>query len=764
MKRRVVYFIIAMMSIVHIKAQIVSGTVLDGNNEPVEFATVVLQTPDSVYVNSTYTDSLGTFRIHSDLKSFRLIIQHLMYQPYESVLSEQAINTIVLENKDNILNEVVVSGERPVMKVINGRMTYDMPLLLKDKMVNNAYESLLELPGVSERDGRLDLAGASSLTVVLNGKPTTMTTDQLKELLKNTPKERVQNVEVMYSAPPQYHVRGSVINLNLTGGISESPTLQGQVNGEYAQYHNANYKLGASLLYGNSKFSTDFMYSFGYRENISYNDLNSKHLYEGVVYDIMQENMQKSVTPSHNFRLGGEYHLNDKNRLDWAYTSQITPWTHSLVTSNGSYSDSRNRKEYDRPVQMHNIALNYQSGFGLSVGGDYTYYTNHTMQHYEENAVGLEDAFNSLSKQDINRLSVYADQSHQLGNDWGLNYGAKFNYALDNSSQQYFSLTGEDMTSSDSKANSREYTYNVYAGFDKSFSEELSLSLSLAGEYYKFKDYDEWSIFPSMELTYRPNPSHVFQMSLSTDKSYPEYWEMMSSISYMNAYTEIHGNPGLRPSNEYSLQINYILKSKYSFGLYASHEDNYFVQLPYQSPDRLKLIYKTTNFNYSRQLGFNISLPFKVGQVLSSRMGLNGFYHNDKSDNFNNLSFDKKNFALFASLRNTFNISNKPNIKAELNGMYITPNIQGPSELSKFYRVDAGIKWTFANNNAEIQLKANDIFNSSSIDLWKMKYDAQNIEMHIQPNSRNINLSFTYKFGNYKAKQYKNVDTSRFKD
>ena len=74
---------------------------------------------------------------------------------------------------------------------------------------------LTQLPGVSEQDGGLTLAGAGGVTVILNGKPSTMSTEQLASLLRSTPVERIEKAEVMYSTPPQYHVRGAAINLVL---------------------------------------------------------------------------------------------------------------------------------------------------------------------------------------------------------------------------------------------------------------------------------------------------------------------------------------------------------------------------------------------------------------------------------------------------------------------------------------------------------------------------------------------------------------------
>ena len=745
------------------KAQTIQGKIIGSNNEAVDFATIVLQTADSVYVESAYSDSLGQFSFQSDLNTYRLIVQHLMYETHESEFTTPNAGTIQLTIKDQTLSEVVVKGERPLVRVIDGRMTYDMPQLLEGKVVSNIYESLLQLPGIREQDENLMLAGANSLSIIINGKPTTMSPNQLVELLKNMPKERLVSAEVMYSAPPQYHVRGAAINLVLEQSASDTPTLQGQINSAYNQRHYADYTGGASLLYTTPQSTTDFLYSYasiGHRNRI---DLHSKHLYQGSEYDIEQHNSGNSRSFTHNIRLGNDFSLNEKNKLSAVYTAQIKPKSQANEYSTGTYSNSSNTKESDAPTQMHNATVNYSSGFGLDAGIDYTYYQDHKSQHYAETMPGKENAFEALSKQDINRLSVYADQSHSFNSGWELNYGTKFMYASDQSSQTYQSLTGKDLSGSNSFSNQKEYTYNLYGGFDKDLSEKLSLSMALTGEYYQYANFEEWSLFPSFEATYLASPSHIFQLSMSSDKTYPGYWEMTSSISYLNGYMEIHGNPALQPYKDYSMNLSYILKSKYVFTAYINYNDDYFVQLPYQSSDKLALIYKTTNFDYKQQIGINAAIPLRLGTAINSRFVFSGFYDKAKSSHFHDTSFLRDNFGFFSQLNNTINISSNPNIKMEITGSYITKNIQGPSEITPMYKLDTGIKWLFAKDKAELKLKANDVFNSWSPDEWRMKLNGQNLNMHIKPDSRYISLSFTYKFGGYKEKEHKEVDISRFK-
>ena len=746
----------------NVYAQKITGVITDRDNNPIEFATIVLQTTDSVFLNSAYTDSVGRFSIKTDTLPVIITIQHLMYETYQKKCNTKAIGSIQMNEKSQMLSEVSIIGEYPLVRVIDGKMTYNMSQLLTDKMATSIYDAILKLPGIHIQKGTFQLIGANNVTILINGKKTNMDENQLNNLLKNMPKERIREAEVMYSAPPQYHVRGAVINLVLDNAIYDTQQLQGQINTLYNQGYYKNFQGGVTILYNTPKTLTDFLYSFGYNQVRTGQEIISQHIFNDQVSDINQSDRGYSVKPIHTIRLGNDWLINDKDKITLAYTAEIQPWMRSFNSSNGTYSDSENKKNTDKPVQMHNIALNYTSGFGFSTGIDFTSYKNHTTQHYRERMEGKEDFFDARSKQDIRRLSFYADQSHSLGKGWTLNYGTKFSFASDKSSQIYHSSVSHNWSDYDSNSQLNEYTYDLYAGFSKRFANNLSLNASLTGEYYKHKKIDYRSLFPMMEITYTANPVSVFQLSVSSDKVYPSYWEMQNTTSYLNGYTEIQGNTDLRPAKNYSFQLNYIWNSKYIFTLFANYTDDFFCQIPYQSSDRLMLIYKTLNFNYSAKLGFNMMIPFRISRIFESRFILNGYYDKMKSDHYYDLSFTKNNLAIYTNLDNTFTISSKPNIKAELSGSYISRNIQGPMTINAMYRIDTGIKWTFNRNKAELSLKVNDIFNSWAPKELNLQYQTQNLRMKEVVDSRRISLSFTYRFGDFKPKAHKEVDQSRF--
>jgi hypothetical protein len=95
----------------------------------------------------------------------------------------------------------VVSGERPIVKSEAGKLIYDAPLLIKNKVVSNAFEALQNVPSITGVGDDLSLIGTSAYTILINGQLTSMSKEQIISMLKSMPASRISNIEIMYSAP-----------------------------------------------------------------------------------------------------------------------------------------------------------------------------------------------------------------------------------------------------------------------------------------------------------------------------------------------------------------------------------------------------------------------------------------------------------------------------------------------------------------------------------------------------------------------------------
>lgn len=701
-------------------------------------------------------------RIYLAFTLFATLAAQATAQENERTLSADSLITMdsKLDSLYRQLPEVMVTGERPMVKATQGKLVYDLPRIISELPVDNAYDAIKELPGVAEVDGGITLAG-QSVTVVLDGKVSTMTTGQLNALLKSIPAGRIAKAEVMYSAPARYQVRGAMINICLKHTSDGPSSLQGELYSDYRQKHYEGTTGRASLLYSGRKFSTDFLYSYDYGRSYFLTDKEAMHtLADGTVHPMNTNESQKGRHNTHHVRWGADYNFAEDHQLSIVYNGEFTN-AHNLSAVNGTQLSNVRTRSIDR---LHNGRADYRTPFGMKAGAEFTYYCSPSKQLLHSKLDDIELDFLSNDYQRINRWKIFLAEEHTLKNGWGINYGASYTTSIDNSYQYYFDAESGELQEGDKnmKSRRREQTLNVYAGFNKSFGSKLSVDASLAAEQYHTEVWNEWSFYPAVNINYMPAAGHMVQLSLSSDKDYPGYWATQDAVSYLGGgYSEIHGNPYLKPDINYQVQLLYILKSKYMFSTWYSHTKDNATQLLYQSPDRLVEIYKYLNFDFEQQAGIQAVIPFKVARWLNSRLTMIGIYDRQKDSDFWDIPFDRKVCYGIALLNNTFTLSTKPDLKLIVSGMVRSKAIQGVYDLPASGNVDAALRYSFAGGKALLTLRCNDIFETRQISPL-IRFATQNVTNHYS-SFREFGVSFTYKFGGYKEKKRATVDTSRFK-
>lgn len=654
------------------------------------------------------------------------------------------------------LPEVMVEGERPVVKALPGRLEYDLPRMIAQKPIDNVYDALKELPGVVEMNGGLTL-GARGVTVILDGKVTNMSAEQLYSLLKSMPASRIERVEVMYNAPARYQVRGALINVRLRHRIGDPGSVQGEAFAKYDQRHEASFEERASLLYNGGKLSADFLYSHAHGESYHTTDKEARHWQEaeGEAYSVRNHERGHGRNHTHTFRLGAGYRFAENHSLDFVYNGSYDTSHYNQYTTGTQTATTLGNQE----AWLHDGRLDYQAPFGLKAGAEFTWYHAPGSQRLVSEMDGTSMDFYTEDAQRINAWKFYVSQEHQLKHGWGLNYGAVYSTSVDNSYQRY---SGNEGLPSDMDSRRREQTLNVYAGFSKSFGEDLSVDFSLAAERYRTPVWDEWSWYPNLTATYKPSASHIVQLSFSSDKRYPGYWAVQDAVSYLGGgYSEVQGNPLLKPSKDYDVRLVYVLKSKYIFSAWFSHTEDYATQTLYQSPERLVEIYRYLNFDFQRQAGIQASVPFKVKKWLDSRLTLIGVWMREKDNDFYDMPFDRRICYGMAVWNNTVTLSTRPDLRLMLNGFVRSKAHQGTYDLPASGNVDIALRYAFAGKNCILSAWCKDIFETAGIDPYIRL--ARQWVTNDYSCYRSVGLSFTWKFGGYQEKRRKAVDTSRFK-
>ena len=772
MKRTIYYMILCLlMSLGEIMAQGISGKVMDGKEQPVDGVAVILQTLDSVYVDAVVTDTLGDFRLNHPLdQSYRLIFQHILYNMVEKEITTANVGTVVLEEKDYQLAEITVKGERPQVKLEGGKLTYDVPQLMKDKTATNAFEIIKDLPGLIERNDNLELVGASRLNIILNGQLTTMSADQLIQLLKTMPASRVEKAEVMYNAPAKYNVKGALLNVVLSKNESETPSWQGETGVDYTQYRHAGGDAHVNLLYTNKGFSIDFLLNGNKRRDVMGEDMLARHTLNSGMTEISQHNRALVHVNRGTVRLGMDYTFANEDKLSLAYylkgdkvLSDRDAFTSYLDLSKPeNKSESTSLVRDDGHSAIHNIRLQYDGHAGISAGADFTRYHSPSVLDYQDTNGSRTDMINN-TRQDVSRWSVFLNKTHSFASGWGLNYGVHGGYASSKNYSEYLydQGAGYEMDEEALEDNTqKEYIVDIFAEVSKSFGERFSATVGLKGEYFK-SDYassrenmnlwNEGALFPTVSLSYTFSPRHILQFDISSDKTYPGYWQVSPQVTPLNSYSEVAGNPLLKPYRTYEGQMVYIFRQKYMLVAFCEYTPDYFAQFRFE------------NMDYSLEAGLAVIIPFNVGRFWNSRITLRGWRMQEKNDNFHGISYNREAYLGLAHMSNTFNLCDKPNLKMTIDGQYVTPGaIQGIYDLGSMYEISAGLKWTFLNDRASLTLKGDDIFASSIPRTIKINQGNQWSRMRKLNDERCLKLSFVWKFGGYKEREHDSIDTSRF--
>ena len=667
-------------------------------------------------------------------------------------------DSLTMETMLHNLPEVMVKGSRPIVKAERGMLSYNMPLLLKQLPADNAYEALTHIPGVSDATGSISFSG-NEVTLIVNGQATTLTQEQLTERLKAMPAAQLSKAEVMLSAPARYHVRGMAINI-VTKDYAGTNQLSGQIIGGMRQNKYANEFGNLYLSMQRGKFGLDAQYklvngnSYGESSRIANHPLGNNRIHYN------DETGQKSFGITHDYRLGMNYTFSKNNRLDVAYTGQWDKTNSNSRTTGSSISGMhRDSHEY-----LHNVDVNYALPFGLTLSGSYTYYR--TPQHQAldgtmttENKNETERNLTSGSEQTINKWMFTADQTHSLAHGWGLSYGVKGQFTSNKSYQTTIDKDGTIQPNGTSSVDNNERIWNIYAGFSKQINKAISVEASVAAEQYHSPIWDKWRVYPTLNALWNVNDNHLLNLSFSSNSEFPSYWSTMSNVFYSSTYTEIHGNPDLKPFSYYNVNLMWQIKRRYTLMAFASLKPDYSVQLPYQTTDRMAVILKETNFNYENSFGLQASAIFSAGKWLNGNVFAVGIYKHDKSDYFFDLPFNRKKLSVILGGTASVKLSSTQDLRLILNPFYQTKAIQGVYDISPVFRMDAKLQWSSHDGKWGVRLNGSNIFNN--------RFDTRSVQgnqdyrMKINYNWASVTFAVIYKFGGYKEKNVKAVDTSR---
>ena len=730
-----------------------TGTIVDEQGQPIAYANVAILNPaDSTLLSGGVSNESGYFAVPYEQHTILARISYVGYKTVYKQCTTENIGTIRLQPEVYTLNGVQVKGERLIVKAENGHLTYNMPQLLEIMPADNAYDALCSIPGVSEMNGSIMFSG-QPVTLIINGKPTTLSAEQVVERLRQMPAAMLAKAEVMPSAPAKYHVRGMAINI-VTKDFSGTNQLSGQLMGGWRQNKYGTGYTGGSIVYNHGKLGVDASYKFtdgtgyGQVEHEAHHPLGDQR----IAYS--DKTRSRGDGNDHSYHVGMDYAISEESRLSLAYTGQWNS-TRSTNTTTGTAQSVQNSRQH---TYLHNVDASYTTPFGLQLDVSYTNYQEPRTQTLDGELNEMSKNLFVDSRQKVNKWLFTADQTHKLRKGWELSYGGKAQFTNNNSYQNTLDANRQPLSDATSYVNYDERIMNAYAGVSKQVGQSLSLDASITAEQYHATKWNEWRIYPQFNAMWNVNENNMLNLSFSSEAIYPTYWSTMSSIYYASAYSEIWGNPDLKPMSKYDINLMWQLNRKYTFTAFAMLEPDYFVQMAYQPSDRMAVIMKETNFDYSNYFGLQASAQFHAGNWLNGNVMATALYRHDKTLFFD-LPIDRTCLSGIISGMAAVKLSQKPNVQFILNPFFQTKAIQGLYDIDPFFRLKATLRYTSANGKWSLVAQGENIFNSHIN--TRSTIANQDYAMRVWMPYTNYSLTAIYRIGNFKEKKKKEVDTSR---
>lgn len=783
------------------KIGILIGSVVDSaTNKALDYVSVKLfSVKDSLLKAGVYSNEKGIIKL--DEIPLGLYYIKISFATYETEIIPNIAFTMDKPSRD--IGQISLHKDEAVTQDLKEmQVTGKQDLLLNniDKRVYNVGEDLSvrggtandilnNVPSVEiDQEGKISLRGDGNVTILIDGRPSSLSGSNGKSLLDALPANSIERIEIVTNPSAKYDPDGTSGIINI---VLKKNKLKG-INGNVALSAGTGnvYNGSAALSVRNAKTNIYGTYSYRYYEG--FRDYES-HLVRQIgdsSFTLDQNRAGTDLMINHTAKVGSDFYIRDRNTLGIAFTGNFGNRERTGDLNNLLYDSAEVLNRYwvrgsSDPSQNQNfdINLNYKNDFKAdrgsftidltqSVGNEKIY------GYYEEDYVtlhGADDPSTSLMQQlantENNRVStIQTDLIRILPKSIKVEAGAKTivrhsgintnSSTRDNATNTYFSDTLSNF-----QYQYDEQIYSLYGNFAqqiKKFKYQGGLRLEhalqlpqLAGSTESFRN--EYSnIFPSAFLKYELKADQELSLSYSRRINRPTSENLNPFTSYADPYNLRKGNPALKPEYINSFDLGYSLnKKKVTLTVSA------FFRQTTSVISRVKNFYDNGatavtygNIDNSISMGPEVVFTYKPFPWMRNTLSGNGnsIKYTDDTPGFN---WNNSGFFWNMKYAGSFDFWKKT-ATLQVNARYNSPIITAQGRVQPRASVDLSGDKTFKEGKWTVGFRLTDVFNTQE---FRLEVDQPNSYQtsRFKQNTRRFYVNISYKFGKYDIKKIKPV-------
>ena len=417
--------LLALCSMSAVMAQSISGRVVNENNEPMPYVSVVLQAAvDSSYVGGVATNENGEFTLNAENGvEYQLQVSYIGYESVTMNCHAGSVGTIVMKVDDTMIDEVSIVASRTVYDASGYTVNLRSSEIAKGKQTSDA---LAFLPGVTLKDGDYEINGLPVSEIYIDGVKLA-SSDELKTI----PADMIDRVKIDYLA-------GSNQNAAMTGGIIHISLRQPPQGGYYgavvggSSYHFTkgfeDAYLNGVIYYRYKNLSVYDNLSMGYYQPKESAEQTTWNMANGDLSIIAQESDGESYNIVN--RLSLTQQINDRHSIGGSYyiaTNKIWSSNMSLNSADVLLSQINNYNNYllQEGTLKYNATLG-KRGTTMEVIGDY--FNRQADNHTDYLPISEGVSTEAEDETSLNMYKLSIDFTDPISQKAVLKYGASVQY------------------------------------------------------------------------------------------------------------------------------------------------------------------------------------------------------------------------------------------------------------------------------------------------------------------------------------------------
>jgi len=777
-----IFFLILSAQVLWASTTLLSGKVVNAKQEGIAFATLYLiDNKNNITLKSTISNELGEYNFTEvELGTYLIEVRAIGYETtripaIEVTANIQQVPQIELPSKTTTLAEVSIEAKKPLierkadMLVVN---VENSPLAAG----NNALDILSRSPGVNiDNNGNITLLGQAGVNIMIDGKQTFMSEDQLNALLKSTDGNAIKSVEIISSPSAKYDAAGTAGIINIVLKKNKLVGTNGSVNASIG----AGYKFrgNSSLSLNHKTEKANYFANYSY-DNSQYKiklDLDRIIMGNQEQTAFNQQSNLNNQNKAHNFRVGIEQQTSLRNSIGLILSGVFNDRTSKTYSAtnigpNLQQVDSLLRSNSQQNTGLNSLSVNLSNQFKINEQGrsltadiDISRFKNTNQTQYK-NELFLPD-FSPLHTPELQSsdmpsdFEIYVakvDYTHPLTQKSKIESGLKYSYVNTDNDLTFQDYLADQWITNAQRTNHFIYTENVAAAYGN-YTNQLGkwgLQLGLRVEYTRStgnsitldnivaRDYLDW--FPNAALSYAASEHNQFSLAYNKRISRPNYNRLNPFESFIDKYTYEKGNPYLEPQYSHGIDFNYTAFKTYSISLgYKKTLNEITETLGQNEADKTSWITRE-NLATGQVAYINISAPIQVSKSWSIYNNINAFYLH-----FSGLTqgeeIDLGQAALQGLITNTFKIN--AGLSAELSARYTSKMQYSLYKIEDKYALDLGLTKNFKDKRSSLKLAIQDILRTNDTNL-RTDFGKFNTSIRQNQDTRVLRLSYSYKFGN----------------